>query len=455
VDVGLARVSTLDQDPQLQLDALEQAGCWPIYEEKVSGVSDKRPVRDQALVTLKTGDTLTVWKLDRLGRSMVEIVSIVEDLTKRGVRFRSLTQPIDTTDPTGRLQLQLLAAFAEFERAIIKERTVAGKQARIRKGLHPGGARAYGWSADHTTVIEEEAAVLRAVAQDLVDGIPFARVVDHLNGELDLDKPETKVPPNVDRLARPVVPVKGGRWRVNTLQGILLNPRAATILGQEQYQNMVKLLAGKRRPGRLADHLLSGILTCGRDGCGQPLYAATVRPQGQGKKLVYRCQRLGGGRFSGCGRTSVSLPRADEWAEEAFVAAVVSEDFAQALAQRQAELLAGTTTVEELDDWRAEMDDLEQVQGTRYYNDTMRRRYDDLRRMVRQATQALVQRPDLQALIDLPKSEDQLRARWASWDVATRRVWLRRLVYTVVVKPATGRGRASDVESRLEPVWKL
>jgi DNA invertase Pin-like site-specific DNA recombinase len=434
MDVGLARVSTLDQDPQLQLDALEQAGCWPIYEEKVSGVSTKRPVRDQALAQLKAGDTLTVWKLDRLGRSMVEIVSIVEALTQRGVRFRSLTQPIDTTDPTGKLQLQLLAAFAEYERTMIKERTVAGKQARIRRGLHPGGARAYGWSADHTQVIEPEAQVLRAVAQALVDGQPISRVVDQLNA-----------------LGFP--PVKDGRWRVNTVQNMLLNPRAAEILGQDQHREMARLLAPKRRPGRLATdaNLLSGVLTCGRDGCGQPLYAATVR---NGKR-VYRCHRLGGGRFSGCGRTSVALGRADAWAEELFVVSVTGEDFAQALVQRQAELLAGETTVEELDAWREEMAELEQVQGTRFYSEAMRRRHDDLQRMVRAATQALVQRPDLTAMLELPRTEDALRERWASWTTDQRRAWLRRLVSTIVVHPATGQGRASDVEARMAPVWRV
>src|SRR5437867_6285401 len=106
MDVGLARVSTRDQHPGLQIAALEQGGCDAIYEEKVSGISKRRPVRDQVLAELGPGDTLTVWKLDRLGRSLTELDGIVNDLKRRGVRFRCLTQPIDTSTAAGTLFFQ-------------------------------------------------------------------------------------------------------------------------------------------------------------------------------------------------------------------------------------------------------------------------------------------------------------------------------------------------------------
>ena len=128
MDIGYARVSTLDQNPGLQLNALEQAGCNAIYEERVSGVAKKRPVRDQVLNQLTAGDTLTVWKLDRLGRSVAELHQIVEELEARQIRFRCLTQPIDTSSPTGKLFFSMLAAFAAFEQDMIKERVRAGKQ---------------------------------------------------------------------------------------------------------------------------------------------------------------------------------------------------------------------------------------------------------------------------------------------------------------------------------------
>jgi hypothetical protein len=289
----------------------------------------------------------------------------------------------------------------------------------------------YGWSADHTEVVEDEADVLRGVAQALLDGQPFARVVDRLN-------------------AQGVAPVKADRWRVNTVQNILLNPRVVPIIGQEQFDKLARVLVPKRRPGRAAGTLLAGVLVCGRDGCGQPMYAATSNG-----KRIYRCHRLGGGRFSGCGRSTVSLARADDWAREAFIAAVAGEDFTDALNQRQAELLAGDVTTAQLDEWRAERDEIEVVLPTRYGTPELRRRHDELQRMVRQATAALVQRPDLQALQDLPKGEAALRRSWQGWDVPTRRSWLRRVFKLVVVQPATARGRASDVEARLEPVFLL
>lgn len=293
----------------------------------------------------------------------------------------------------------------------------------------------YGFEADHETVNEPEAETLRTVAEKLVAGQAFARVVDHLNTE-------------------GIPPVKADRWRVNTVQNILLNPRVIPIIGQETYDTLVRMYDSRtRRSGRPAEWLLSGILRCGREGCGEPLYAAV---QGEGRKQVYRCHlKGGGGRHNGCGKTAVSLRRADAWAEEAFIAAVVSDDFAEALSRRQAELLATDVTAADLDDWRQEIAELEQVLPTRFASKAMRRRHDDLQQMVRQATAALVQRPDLQALLDLPKTEAKLRERWQSWSVTDRRTWLRRVFEHVAVKPATGKGRGSDVESRMEPKWRI
>ena len=172
---------------------------------------------------------------------------------------------------------------------------------------------------------------------------------------------------------------------------------------------------------------------------------------------VYRCKpgTGSGGRFGGCGSTQVSEARADAHAEEMFIGAIVSPKFAQALDRRQAELAGDVATVQELDDWREEIQELELVQPTRWYDEEKRNRHAQLRRMVDQATTRLMAQPDLQALVDLPRSEEQLRARWSSWSISTRRSWLRRLVEKIDVMPATIKGRGSDVESRLEPIWKL
>jgi DNA invertase Pin-like site-specific DNA recombinase len=136
--IGYARVSTEDQTLHLQVDALRQAGCLDIYEEYASGARATRPELAAALRACRGGDVLVVWKLDRLGRSMKHLVEIVEDLQQRGIGFQVLTGvQVDSTTPHGTFAFQLFAALAEYERALIKERVVAGlaaARARGRKG---------------------------------------------------------------------------------------------------------------------------------------------------------------------------------------------------------------------------------------------------------------------------------------------------------------------------------
>jgi DNA invertase Pin-like site-specific DNA recombinase len=135
--VGYARVSTQDQNPQLQLDALAIAQCEQVFQEKVTGKFRDRPELTACLRTLRKGDNLIVWKLDRLARSLKDLVEIIHDLEQRGVGFRSLTESIDTTTTGGRLVFHIFGALAEFEHSLIRERTVAGlvaARARGRKG---------------------------------------------------------------------------------------------------------------------------------------------------------------------------------------------------------------------------------------------------------------------------------------------------------------------------------
>lgn len=135
--VGYARVSTLDQDPALQLDALAAAGCSKVFEDHASGARTDRPGLQKALDYAREGDVLIVWKLDRLGRSLPHLIETVSVLEKRGVGFRSLTEAIDTTTPGGRLVFHLFGALGQFERDLIRERTRAGlaaAEARGRKG---------------------------------------------------------------------------------------------------------------------------------------------------------------------------------------------------------------------------------------------------------------------------------------------------------------------------------
>jgi len=136
--IGYARVSTLDQDPSLQLDALTAAGCARIFEDRASGSAANRPELEHALDHLRTGDTLVVWRLDRLGRSLKDLVRIVEELAAREVGFQSLHESIDTTSPAGKLTFHLFGALAEFERDLIRERTLAGLSAARSRGRFGG-----------------------------------------------------------------------------------------------------------------------------------------------------------------------------------------------------------------------------------------------------------------------------------------------------------------------------
>jgi DNA invertase Pin-like site-specific DNA recombinase len=126
--IGYVRVSTRGQDLALQLDALEQAGCVRVFRDVGSGTIRHRPQLDACLDYLRAGDTLIVWRLDRLGRSLRHLVDLIARLEQRHVAFRSLREAIDTTTAAGRLQLHLFAALAEFERELIRERTQAGRE---------------------------------------------------------------------------------------------------------------------------------------------------------------------------------------------------------------------------------------------------------------------------------------------------------------------------------------
>ena len=136
--IGYARVSTQDQNLDLQTEALTRAGCEKIYEDKISGVRAERPGLTRALEMLREGDTLVVWKLDRLGRSVKQLVDMVGELHRQGIQFKSLTDAIDTGTPAGRFFFHVMASLAEMERELIIERTRAGLDAAKQLGRKGG-----------------------------------------------------------------------------------------------------------------------------------------------------------------------------------------------------------------------------------------------------------------------------------------------------------------------------
>jgi DNA invertase Pin-like site-specific DNA recombinase len=132
--IGYARISTDDQNAQLQVDALMAAGCIKVFTDKASGSLANRPQLDKMLDQLRPDDVVVVWRLDRLGRSLKNLIALVEELANRGVGFRSLSESIDTTTANGRLFFSVMGALAEFERDLIRERTNAGLAAARARG---------------------------------------------------------------------------------------------------------------------------------------------------------------------------------------------------------------------------------------------------------------------------------------------------------------------------------
>jgi DNA invertase Pin-like site-specific DNA recombinase len=182
--VGYARVSTQDQNPALQLDALKAAGCEKLFVEKASGAQRDRPELLAALDYLRAGDSLVVWKLDRLARSLKQLIETVELLESRSIGLRSLTEAIDTTTAGGKLIFHVFGALAEFERSIIRERTKAGLEAaraRGKKGGRPPAlaakdlAAAKAMLSDPDITMEEVAKRLQVAPSTLYRHLPGGR----------------------------------------------------------------------------------------------------------------------------------------------------------------------------------------------------------------------------------------------------------------------------------------
>jgi DNA invertase Pin-like site-specific DNA recombinase len=182
--IGYARVSTQDQNPALQLDALKAAGCEKVFVEKASGAQRDRPELMAALDYVRSGDSLVVWKLDRLARSLKQLIETVELLGSRGIGLRSLTEAIDTTTAGGKLVFHVFGALAEFERSIIRERTKAGldaARARGKKGGRPPSmsgkdiAAAKALLADPDITVEEVAKRLNVAPSTLYRHLPGGR----------------------------------------------------------------------------------------------------------------------------------------------------------------------------------------------------------------------------------------------------------------------------------------
>lgn len=179
--IGYARVSTVDQNPELQLEALRRAGCEKVFTERGSGARDDRPELNHILSdVLRAGDTLVVWKLDRLARSLKKLIATAEELERAEIGLVSLTENIDTTTPGGMLTFHVFGAIAQFERALIRERTTAGlaeARQRGRKGGRPPAMRP-GDIAAARAMMKEGSLPVRNIAQRM--GVSVATLYRHI-----------------------------------------------------------------------------------------------------------------------------------------------------------------------------------------------------------------------------------------------------------------------------------
>ncbi|GAB3550456.1 recombinase family protein [Spirosoma fluminis] len=169
--IGYARVSTIDQHVDLQLNALREAGCGLIFQEKVSGASTQRPELNRMLEQLRPGDEVVVWKLDRLGRSLSHLVELVNGFEQRKVTFSSLHEHIDTSTPSGKLQYHIFCSLAEYERSLIRERTLAGLAAAKLRGKTGGKPKGLSDEAQKTARVVEslhrEGYAIKQISQQL------------------------------------------------------------------------------------------------------------------------------------------------------------------------------------------------------------------------------------------------------------------------------------------------
>lgn len=190
--IGYARVSTKAQDLSLQIDALKACGCQQIFQEKISGKSKGRPELEKLLAQTRPDDIIVIWKLDRLARSLKDLVSLVNDIQQKGAALQSLNDQIDTSTPHGKLTFHLFAALAEFERDIIRERTLAGLDAARARGRKGGRPKGLSKKAQHTAIIaenlfrESELSTKEICNQLSISKSTFYRYLRHRNVNLGL-----------------------------------------------------------------------------------------------------------------------------------------------------------------------------------------------------------------------------------------------------------------------------
>ena len=183
--IGYARVSTKDQNLNLQMDDLKKTGCEKIFKEKITGATKERPQLQKMIDQLREGDVVFIYKLDRLGRSTKDLIHLVNEIKEKGAGLKSLNDPIDTTTPQGKLTFHLFAALSEFERDIIRERTFAGLASARARGRVGGRPKGLSEKAQHTAIIaaklyeERELSIKNICEQLSISKMTFYNYLKH------------------------------------------------------------------------------------------------------------------------------------------------------------------------------------------------------------------------------------------------------------------------------------
>jgi site-specific DNA recombinase len=445
-------VSTIDQDPLMQRSALEAAGVASgnIIEREVSSVSEQwREERDAILADLKPGDTLIVWKFDRLGRSLADLVAVIDDLVARGVNVKSLTEAVDLSTAGGRLAFHVLVAAAEFERELVKERTTSGLRTRIEAGMVVRGPRLYGFADDGVSHVEHECVIVREIVRRVKADESIHSIVDDLN-------------------ARQIPTATGGTWSRYGLRELLRNPRLAglhsykgkvlspgswnAIISVEDHEEMKTRLprykgqgTGGGRP--VSDRYpYSGVLTCGVCNVGRMI--------GNSRGVARRYYGCGN---PACHRTTISAPMLERDLNIAVLPKLLDPAFVERVAQR----VGGDPALSvRLAEDRQKLVHLARQFGENKFSEeewqAMREPIDRrIRAMEEQQAnlpnQALVTAllsfrekyghltlDELEQLEDEGEQIDTPMSVWLSWSPKLRRQVLRLIVDRGVLMPATG-----------------
>jgi DNA invertase Pin-like site-specific DNA recombinase len=435
MELGYARVSRVEQNLDLQLDALRKAGCKePIYTDKLSGARDDRPQLELVLNRLSRGDTLIVWKLDRLGRSLPHLVEIINDLRARKIGFKSITESgIDTTSDMGELVFLIFAWLAQFERNIIIERTVAGRQAARARGKFTGSPRRYGdeprGEKQKAAITPEQVAaerdVLLEVTERLLGGETAGSIVRDLN-------------------TRKIPTTNGKHWRSNSLRQVMANPNIAPIIGQDESDKLQRIFADplRKQQGRPARHLLSGIVRCQ---CGNRMYVQG-RSDGKPRYTCYSNVAVGN-----CGKVWVAAHLLEEHITEKTIKWLCGPGLAvvrNRLMQLDRDL---TLTAQKMHADEIELETLAKLKGQgRFTVPEWLALRDPIEERIRAARDLLAKEPAVLALTGIPGTRKALEAAWQDWDMERKRSILKAAIAELKVYPTASRGPVPFDEDRVQ-----